>query len=140
MKNWPADFALALFLIFGLTIVFPANASSPITTGLIVVDGDTVKTVTRETTYYRLQGYDTPEIEHAKCDKEKQLGNRAKLRMQQIIIEGDYKLVNSGKKDKYRRDLATLYSHGVSTDQIFIKEGLAVAYFGKGPKYDWCAN
>jgi endonuclease YncB( thermonuclease family) len=126
-------FLVTLYLV-AMAFTFSSMAAEP---KLVVVDGDTVKS---SRTVYRLQHYDTAEIGHALCDKEKQLGLQAKAIMVDLLANNPYHLVSTGKKEKYGRTLATLYINNQSTGDIFIAKGLAYPYEGHGPKKDWCAN
>ena len=100
-----------------------------------VIDGDTI--AIGDTTY-RLMGYDTPETTFAKCDEERQLGDRATRRLAELIesargIELDVRW----KADKYDRKLARAYIFGQDVAYTMIAEGLARPYSG-GKRGSWC--
>jgi endonuclease YncB( thermonuclease family) len=48
--------------------------------------------------------------------------------------------VDEGHTDRWGRGLATLYVGGRDVGPTLIREGLAVAYSGKGRRIDWCAK
>jgi micrococcal nuclease len=101
----------------------------------IAIDGDTIKSPAG--IRYRLLGLDAPETYLAKCIEELDLGTAAKRRLQELIDTGKARLVESGKRDKYGRTLATLYIGGADVAGILIKEGLARPYAG-GKREGWC--
>jgi micrococcal nuclease len=101
----------------------------------IAIDGDTIKSPAG--VKYRLLGFDAPETYLAKCIEELDLGTAAKRRLQELIDTGKARLVESGKRDKYGRTLATLYIAGTDAAGILIKEGLARPYAG-GKREGWC--
>jgi endonuclease YncB( thermonuclease family) len=101
----------------------------------IVVDGDTIKAPYGVT--YRLLGYDTPETRHAKCDAERDLGLAAKDRLEELLEQGEVKVLESGKEDRYGRSLASVTVNGRDVGDILIREGLARPYEG-GKRASWC--
>lgn len=100
-----------------------------------LVDGDTgwergVK--------WRLLDIDTPETFEAACGREKEMGEKAKLRLQSLMSKG-YRLVDSGGKDRTsdRRALVrVVLSDGRDAGRILVKEGLAQPWPNKGNR--WC--
>jgi len=73
---------------------------------LRVIDGDTVEF---QGLSYRLAGYDTPEVGHAKCEAEKALGNRATARLQAMIdAAASMELRVEAGRDRYGRGLGSL--------------------------------
>ena len=102
---------------------------------LIVVDGDTVKAPYGVT--YRLLGFDAPETHFAKCKAERELGLAAKERLEQLVATTEVKVIESGKRDKYGRTLATLTANGRDVGDVLIGEGLARPYHGERRK-SWC--
>jgi endonuclease YncB( thermonuclease family) len=90
---------------------------------------------------YRLVGFDTPETFQAGCDAELALGERAKDRLRELVATGPVRLaVDEGHSDRWGRGLATLTVGGRDVGTTLIREGLAVAYSGKGRRIDWCAK
>lgn len=102
---------------------------------LIVVDGDTIKAPYGPT--YRILGYDTPETHLAKCEEERALGLRAKARLEQLLDQGEVRVLEKGKLDRYGRTLATVTIDGEDLAKVMIREGLAVPYRGKRRR-SWC--
>jgi endonuclease YncB( thermonuclease family) len=76
----------------------------------MVVDGDTVKSPAGVT--YRLIDFDAPETFRAQCSDELIRGLKAKERLEQLIASGEARIVENGKRDKYRRTLAALTIDG----------------------------
>jgi endonuclease YncB( thermonuclease family) len=74
---------------------------------------------------YRLMGFDTPEITQAKSERERAMGIKAKERLPAILDAGDVRLEVAGRKDKYGRELGTLFAGGKPVSEIMIGEGLA---------------
>ncbi|WP_088342610.1 MULTISPECIES: thermonuclease family protein [Rhodomicrobium] len=103
----------------------------------IVVDGDTIKAPYGVT--YRLLGFDTPETHFAKCDAERELGLAAKQRLEELLATSEVKVLESGKRDRYGRTLATVTANGKDVGEILIGEGLARPYHGK-KRDGWCGT
>jgi endonuclease YncB( thermonuclease family) len=102
---------------------------------IYVVDGDTLKIGEDR---YRLSGFDTPETIQAKCDSERDLGERAKRRLGALIAEyGGIELWVKSRKDYYGRFIASGSVDGRDVGHILIAEGLARPYF-VGPRSSWC--
>jgi len=87
------------------------------------VDGDTIKSPAGVS--YRLMGFDTPEIAQAKHAGERAMGIEAQRKLQAIIDSGDVRLELAGRKDKYGRELGTLFAGDRPVSEIMIGEGLA---------------
>lgn len=100
-----------------------------------LVDGDTgwergVK--------WRLLDIDTPETFEAECEREKEIGEKAKLRLQSLMAKG-YRLVDSGGKDRTsdRRALVRVMPpDGRDAGKVLVKEGLAQPRPNTGNR--WC--
>lgn len=153
MKNWMI-FKIVLFLIIILANVNTITlASNDIRTYMLpevveVTDGDTIKVILPPLKKYppldvvkiRINGIDTPETTwRAKCEKEKELGLRAKTMLTKLI--GDRKRIKvvNYKYGKYAgRILADVYVGSVNAAKRIIANGLAKEYHGEGPKPDWC--
>jgi micrococcal nuclease len=101
-----------------------------------VIDGDTIRSPAGVT--HRLMGYDAPETYQARCDKELELGLKAKARLEELIASGETTLEESGRLDRYGRSLSTLSVKGVDVADILILEGLARPYHGRGKREGWC--
>jgi len=108
-----------------------------------VIDGDTivisipnVPEVFGKKISVRIAGIDTPEL-RANCPYEKGLANRAKERVEGIIMKGRVVSLSNTKRDKYFRLLADVLVDGQNVAAALVNEGLAVTYSG-GKKRDWC--
>lgn len=131
------------YLIFALVIALVALIALPGGTpaqqgGLsqwVAIDGDTIKSPAG--VRYRLLGFDAPETALAKCVGELDLGTKAKRRLQELINTGPAQLIESGRRDKYGRSLATLTIGGRDVAGIMITEGLGRPYKG-GKREGWC--
>jgi endonuclease YncB( thermonuclease family) len=66
-----------------------ASASPVDRNNVEVLDGDTIR-IAGET--FRLVGFDAPETYRAQCLSESELGNRATLRLRQLVAGGDLDL------------------------------------------------
>lgn len=134
-------FIISLFLFF-FPFLSLANYFYDVTVER-VIDGDTVvisipelPEVFGKKISVRLAGIDTPEL-RAKCAYEKGLANRAKDRVEGIIIKGETISLGDVKRDKYFRLLADVIVDGENVAATLVEEGLAVTYSG-GRKRDWC--
>jgi endonuclease YncB( thermonuclease family) len=100
-----------------------------------VVDGDTIW---QDGVKMRLLEIDTPETFEAQCDRERQLGEKAKLRLQALMSEG-YRLEDSGTKDRtsdHRNLVHVILPDGRDAGKVLINEGLAQPWPNKGNR--WC--
>ncbi|MDR6759221.1 endonuclease YncB(thermonuclease family) [Mycoplana sp. BE70] len=100
-----------------------------------VVDGDTFWL---EGIKYRISDIDTPEISKPKCAWERELGERAKYRLQMLLNVGPFAL-SRGLRDeaKYGRKLRTVHRGGRSLGETLVDEGLAHRWIGS--KQSWCS-
>lgn len=131
-----------------ITILFAVNANAYNWNVTKVIDGDTFITDAKffptelGNIHVRVLGIDTPESTYlAKCDKEKQLGLKAKARTKELI-EHQYVVVTNVAADKYGKRVVGNVSYLKQGSQIslsnqLISEGLAVPYNG-GTKTSWC--
>ena len=108
-----------------------------------VIDGDTivisipnVPEVFGKKISVRIAGIDTPEL-RANCPYEKGLANRAKDRVEGIIMKGRVVSLFNTKRGKYFRLLADVLVDEQNVAAALVNEGLAVTYSG-GKKRDWC--
>jgi endonuclease YncB( thermonuclease family) len=150
--------ALAAFLaLLVATIAFAPpdgggflNLGKPAGAGLIVIDGDEVRSGDRT---YRLVGFDAPERgDRALCDKERDLAETATARLQSLIAGGDAKLEplpcackpgTEGTRDcNLGRSCATLKLNGSDVGPLLIGEGLAKRLVCGAtscpPREPWC--
>lgn len=99
-----------------------------------VVDGDTIW----------LRGYkirvadiDAPETHDPRCQSEKELGDRATLRLQQLLDSGPVTLQSIDRDhDVYGRELRVVLVDGRSVGDTLVREGLARRY--AGGRRPWC--
>ena len=99
-----------------------------------VVDGDTIW---YRGTKIRLADIDTPEITRPACLYERQLGERATIRLQALLNAGPFTLASSADdEDRYGRKLRVIRRDGRSLGAILIAEGLAQHWQGR--RANWC--
>jgi micrococcal nuclease len=115
-----------LLLAAALTICAPGPRDN------CVVDGDTFWLAGEK---IRLADIDTPETAQAKCTAERQLGERAKLRLQALLNACTLRVTRRGQ-DRYGRTLARVTVNGHDVGAVLIGEGLARAYDGR--RRHWC--
>jgi endonuclease YncB( thermonuclease family) len=115
-----------------------------------VIDGDTIA-VTKEAKAgflgfgaeagqqfsCRIHGIDTPELK-GKCEREKQLAGKARLRVMNILAVGSVDVQVLKGADKYGRKLCRVSSGGRDVADTLVSEGLARRYDGKGARKPWC--
>lgn len=133
-------------LLLSLALILPVLSSANYFHDVIVervIDGDTVvisipelPEVFGKKISVRLAGIDTPEL-RGKCPYERGLANRAKDRVEGIIMKGKAISLGDVQRDKYFRLLANVLVDGENVAATLIEEGLAVTYSG-GTKRDWC--
>lgn len=110
-----------------------------------VIDGDTIKIIKNKPDLrdlpfsIRLLNIDTPETLKAKCSKEKELGNKAKKYVNNLINDPKNKITYKIEKwDKFGgRVLGYVFVNEKDLSQIMIDQGLARKYYGK-KKSNWC--
>lgn len=109
-----------------------------------VIDGDTfeIKQPKPPTdllqTKHRLIGIDTPETlkQFAKCQKEIELGNKAKIFTTEFLK--DEVQITYIAIDKYGRYLVDIDKNGLNLADELVRNGLAVYYEGGTKIKDWC--
>ena len=136
-KFWAVAAIIALIIILALAPDAKVRGQNLGLSQWIAVDGDTIKSPAG--VRYRLLGFDAPETALAKCIGELDLGTKAKRRLQELINTGPAQLIESGKRDKYGRSLATLMIGGRDVAGIMIAEGLGRPYKG-GKREGWCGD
>jgi len=147
---------LTAFVLFAISVT--AYAQEYMLLPIIdVYDGDTIKTdlVWRlpeplRFVSIRIYGIDTPEMPaasyattgklgRAQCVKEAELAIKARDRVRQIAAgQSRMKVSNYDWGRNGGRIVGTVTIDGVDIAKILIEEGLAVEYFGSGPRKDWC--
>lgn len=100
-----------------------------------VVDGDTIWASGEK---IRLADIDAPEIFSPHCASEKALGDRATLRLAELLNAGDITLQYSGARtnDRYHRKLRVAEVNGQSVGVSLVREGLARRW--DGARRSWC--
>lgn len=99
-----------------------------------VVDGDTFWINGEKV---RLADINAPETAQASCAEERTLGQRAKLRLLNLLNAGPFTLEISGRPtDRYGRALRVARRHGRSLGDMLVSEGLAEPW--RGRRSDWC--
>lgn len=99
-----------------------------------VVDGDTIWL---EGVKIRIADIDTPETHDYQCPAERQLGDRATARLEEILESGPITLeAIDREEDQYGRKLRIVKVSGASVGDTLVSEGLARWYSsGRQP---WC--
>lgn len=100
-----------------------------------VVDGDTFW---HRGSKIRIADIDAPEIGGAKCASERALGEKAKLRLAELLSSGSFTLAGyeSRDRDRYGRLLRVAYRGSESIGGILVEEGLARPWTGS--RRPWC--
>jgi endonuclease YncB( thermonuclease family) len=99
-----------------------------------VVDGDTIWLQGRK---IRIADIDARETHDPRCASEKELGDRATLRLQQLLNRGSIRLRPADRdRDRYGRLLRVVLVGGESVGDVLIGEGLARPYAGH--RRPWC--
>lgn len=83
--------------------------------------------------HIRLHGIDTPEV-RTRDLVEKQQGNLAKARVEELIKTGDRVIIKTilDKHEKFGRILGIIeLQNGINLNQLLIEEFLAVPYYGQ---------
>ncbi|MEY4720875.1 MAG: hypothetical protein RIQ46_600 [Pseudomonadota bacterium] len=116
-----------------LAATFALCAEGPRTT--CVVDGDTFWLNGEKV---RIVDINAPETQGAACAAEAALGERAKLRLVQLLNSGPVRLESAGRdRDRYGRLLRRVTRDGQSLGERLVAEGLAERWQGR--RSDWCA-
>lgn len=146
--NLPATISLAL-MATGLGLFATPAMLEHAARKITVIDGDTVS---RGGVTYRLTNFDAPETgSRARCRSERELGNAAKRRLQQIVDQGVMldqvpcacRPGTEGSREcNWGRSCAVMKLRGQDVAGILIGEGLARAYVcseARCPKRQgWC--
>ena len=116
----------------------PARAEPIERSRITVKDADTIR-LAGDRVNTRLAGFDAPETgpPDARCDAEKERGERARRRLVELLDGGAIDISYLPGVDRYGRRLAYLRVDGEDVGAILIRERLAVPYSGRGPKMDW---
>jgi len=99
-----------------------------------VVDGDTFWL---KGTKYRIAGINAPEVSSPDCSAEAALGERATIRLLDLLNDGGFSLESIDRdEDAYGRKLRLVTRAGHSIGERLIAEGLAERW--KGKRREWC--
>jgi len=116
-------------------VLTAASAAEPL---IIAIDGDTIYVGDEK---IRIVGLDAPETYQARCDSERQRGQRATAHLRRLLASGTITIRRQGR-DRYGRTLARVFVDGRDVAAIMIRAGHAVPYDcprGRCPRrIDWC--
>jgi endonuclease YncB( thermonuclease family) len=99
-----------------------------------VVDGDTIWL---HGVKIRIADIDAPETHDYRCASEKELGDRATVKLHELLESGPITLQPVGRdEDRYGRQLRIVLVNGTSVGDTLVNEGLA-RYYGNGRR-PWC--
>lgn len=99
-----------------------------------VVDGDTFWFRGKK---IRIADIDTPELSPSRCQREAELGEAAKRRLQALLNAGPFTLIaDTRDEDQYGRKLRVVSRGGRSIGEVLVAEGLARRW--NGPRQSWC--
>jgi micrococcal nuclease len=123
---------------------------------LEVIDGDSIRmegaiilylqgadtaTVLKKNPLLRVSGIDTPEILRPKCESERELGYKAKRSLEELIGKDPIGVRGIKEGTWSGRFVAqVLLADGTNAGHALIGKGLAVPYFGRGRRKDWCED
>lgn len=101
-----------------------------------IVDGDTLW---NNGVKIRIADIDTLEISQPHCAAEKALGERATVRLLELVNVGSFQMQAWPKhdEDRYGRKLRVLLRNGRSLGDILVSEGLARTWTGR--RQPWCS-
>ena len=103
----------------------------------IYVDVETLPAIVGSEMPIRIRGVDTPEIRRPKCEKERELGFKAKAFVEERLQTASrIELLKMGR-GKWFRIVADVVYDGKPIAPEVIQMGLGVVY---GVKKDWCAD
>lgn len=136
---------LLIMVLVGLAfrLASPAQAGASYSYGIPfewrIVDGDTISTTQRPRKYFRLVGYDAPEITRPRCEAELLHGARAKLYLKGLLESPNLLLLDTGNLDRYGRNLVHFWIGGKRVSELMINAGYGVESNGKS-RIDWCGR
>ncbi|WP_311044144.1 thermonuclease family protein [Rhizobium sp. NLR4a] len=84
----------------------------------------------------RIADIDTPEISQPHCAAEKAPGERATVRLMQLVGPFETLAWKNRDKDRNGRKLRVLVRNGQSLGDILVSEGLARTWTGQ--RHPWC--
>lgn len=99
-----------------------------------VVDGDTFWLNGDK---FRIADVNTPEVGEPQCSAEAALGQRAAMRLQELLSAGPFELRPVDRdEDAFGHKLRIVEREGQSIGQVLVAEGLAYAW--QGQRKGWC--
>lgn len=110
---------------------------------LSAVDGDTIKCDGQNMRIMgpgspNHSGVDAPEIGNAKCTKERLLGEKAKIRLDELLRQPGTRIDDSGVRDRYGRPLVWVRLRNDRTaGETLLAEGYA-SRWQPGRRINWC--
>lgn len=111
-----------------------------------VIDGDTIKVdintlpdIIGKAVKIRFRGVDTPEIRRPKCEKERELGFKAKAFVEERLQTASRIELLKIDRGNFFRIVADVVYDGKPIAQEIIAAGHGVVY-DKKKKKDWCAD
>jgi micrococcal nuclease len=127
-----------LATLVGVLLLAAPVSAEPITIDkFTITDGDTIH-LNGAAKGTRLVGFNAPETRDARCDKERELGDRASERLEQMVMDSSLDLTKVACSCKpgtegtnhcnFGRSCATLRADGRDVGEILIAEGLAVPF------------
>lgn len=150
-RNWISTLTPLHFLVLAAGLIFLSKPEASyqyfVPTVIYVVDGDTIKVNFSSLKNYpplnivsiRLRGIDTPESYRPKCEKERELGLKAKQFVVDLIGDSSKIRVFDYDWGKYgSRIIGVVIVNGKNLGEELVQAGLAVPYTGVGPKHNWC--
>ncbi len=131
---------MASRLALAVLVAVIATPTLACPTGVTIIDGDTIAI---DGEHVRLTGFDTPEVAHARCDAERELGQRATQRLEELVCrsgEASVEVVMSTRRlgpatERHGRALARIVVDGLDVGEILVAEGLARR---SKPRRGWC--
>ena len=101
-----------------------------------VVDGDTFYLAQDK---IRIADIDAPETHPPRCAREADLGDRATVRLSQLLSAGTFQLAVADRdRDRYGRKLRIVTRNGRSIGDQLVSEGLARTWAGR--RQPWCGS
>ena len=85
----------------------------------------------------RVNGIDTPEILRGNCEREKELGIKAKERVEALLNSSETIVLENLSRGSFFRIVADVIVDGVDLGQLILNEGLAMPY-RSGRESPWC--
>lgn len=130
----PRRSRVAMILLAGATVIAAWLHWQPAPLQMCrAVDGDTIRCGEQRV---RLVGLDAPEL-RARCQEERERALAATQRLGSLL-EGGVTLTQTGQ-DRHGRTLAVVRTRqGEDVADVLIRERLARAYDGRGPRQGWC--